>query len=222
MITIDSPHAGADLAESSASFLLGVSGLYNAGLAIWSASTIGALSFSSVFATTGVVRTIMAGNAVVLQEMKPSSAFLSQLKTRPEAGYKRFAIRSQVSQDWTSVRVYCDRQPPTLPGIPRGLACVGDVSRLVQRATFNGALLGFLSVIAQFIPVVGPGIGQSLQYASRAFFVLTGLMYSVDWKWREVFCGNQACDGVVRLTSQVYPNTNAECGFRLMSITHFG
>jgi hypothetical protein len=36
------------------------------------------------------------------------------------------------------------------------------------------------------------------------------VQYAVDWKWREAFCDNQSCDGVVRMNSQLYPTANAE------------
>jgi hypothetical protein len=71
-----------------------------------------------------------------------------------------------------------------------------------------------LGHIAYSLPVVGQFVGNlvapGLNYAARANFVLTGVMYAVEWKWREAFCANQPCDGVVRMNSQTYPGADAE------------
>jgi pimeloyl-ACP methyl ester carboxylesterase len=210
VITINSPHAGADLPARTASFLQGTSFIYTVGQAIWASRGMGWRNLAPLYSNVSVVGQLLRGDAVVLQQMQPGSQFLSDLNGRSEAAFRKYAIRSQVDDQWMSVRVYCDTKAASSPGVPAGRACVKDAKRMVERAAFNAGFFRVLSIIVQSIPLAGPIVSSGLQYASRAFLTLTGLMYAVDWKWREAFCDNQACDGVVRMNSQLYPSADAE------------
>lgn len=214
VITVNSPHAGADLPAATESFLNGTSFIFGVGQAIWNARSLGAASAGALFSNVSVVRQLLRGDAVVLHQMQPGSPFLNGLNQAPEPGYRKYAVRSRVSDDWMSVRVLCDARAPSSPGVPAGRACVKSTKRTVDRLVYTGGLFRLLAHVLYSIPAVGQALGNlvapGLNYASRANFALTGMMYAIEWKWKESFCANQPCDGVVRMNSQVYPGADAE------------
>ena len=208
VIAINSPHAGAPIVTGIATALSNLQWLTAAAGVIYGRRSAGAISMAALVSPNSALRRIFNGG-VVVQEMVPGSSFLTQLNARPEAHFRRFAIRSQVTAEWQSVRVVCDMRASTSPGVPAGRRCVEDTKRYIKRTSFKSGLLAILAVVSSFVPYINV-FSSSLTYVAKSYVTVMMLMYAVDWAWRDAFSGNAPSDGVVPMTSQQWNGANDE------------
>lgn len=208
VITINSPHAGARIVNRVAGVLSNLQWLTSAASTIYSRRSLGETSMAALVSPNSVLRRIFNGGLVV-EQMAPGSGFLAQLSTRPEAAFRRYAIRSQVTAEWQSVRVACDMRTSTSPSVPQGRRCVEDTKRYVKRAGFKVGVLAILSYVASLTPYINI-FSASLTYVAKTYATVLTLMYAVDWAWRDAFSSNEPSDGVVPMSSQRWPNADAE------------
>jgi pimeloyl-ACP methyl ester carboxylesterase len=209
VITINSPHQGAPIVTAAARALSSLEYMSSVASLIYARGSLGAANMGAIISPNSVLRRIFNGG-IVLQQMAPGSAFLTDLAARQESNVRRYAIRSQVHEQWQSVRVFCDRKASTSQGVPMGRRCVEDTKRMVKRSTWRAIASGLLSVVAVAIPVVGPFLASSLKYDGKASATLVALLYSVDIIWRDAFSGFAPSDGVVPMSSQRWVGANAE------------
>ena len=209
VITINSPHSGVQIVSGVGQLLNDVQWLTTAASVIFARRSEAATAVAAILSGNSVPRQIWNNGGTIAQEASPGSTFLANLASRPEGHFRRFAIRSQVSDDWHSVRVFCDKGLSTTPGVPKGRRCVEDQRRLVKRLFFVSGAFKLLAWVSSFVPYLNL-LSPSLAYTARANFVVVGIMYAVEWAWRAAFDGNTASDGVLSMTSQMWSGGGAQ------------
>lgn len=210
VITINSPHNGSALAGSTAGFVNRLVPLYAVYQTIFNRRSLGFVQAAVLLSDRGLIRSL-ANNAgkPVLGQMVPDSPFLGSLASRPEGGFRRFAIRSEVKRIWQSVRVLCDNQAPERAGVPAGQRCVRDTERTVKRVALQSGLTGLLAVVTAGVPFVNI-VSPALAYASISSALAVTLMFAVDIAWQGLVTGYSPSDGVVTMGSQRWPNADDE------------
>jgi pimeloyl-ACP methyl ester carboxylesterase len=208
VITINSPHRGARIVNKVAGVINDLQWLNVAAGTIYGRRSAGATSMAAIVSPNSILRKIWYGG-IVVQQMAEGSAFLGELATRQESGFRRYAIRSQVHSEWQSVRVFCDLRASTSPGVPAGRRCVEDTKRYVKRTGIKAGILILLAAASFFVPEVS-FLTPTLTYHAKTFATVVTLMYAVDWAWREAFSGYSPSDGVVPMSSQLWQGANSE------------
>lgn len=161
-----------------------------------------------VVSPVSFLKNIYSGEGALIGEISQGSVFQYELAHRPEAFFRRYAIRSAVANDWVSVRVYCDVKVATAPGVPQGRRCVEDTKHEIRRRGFLAGVYGLLSIVAIAIP--GTGLAAAtLIYHSLTNSTVIALRYAIERAYKDLFTDNQPSDGVVLMTSQKWSGGGA-------------
>jgi pimeloyl-ACP methyl ester carboxylesterase len=209
VITVNSPHQGAPVFSGRVgAFLSRVQFMTAAAQTIFARRSAGATSMGILVSPKSFLRAVWNGDGTLVSQIATGSAFQANLATRPEAFFRRYAIRSQVSTDWVSMRVYCDGHPATSPGVPDGRRCVEDAKRTVKRHSVRGGIFGLLSIVASRVSYLNI-LSGSLRYTAVADAALVSVMYAIEWAYKDLFTDNLPSDGVVPMTSQRWSGLGA-------------
>ena len=210
VITINSPHSGAAGFGNVAGFVNRLAPLMLAYQTIYHRRSLGFVQAAVLLSDRGLIRSIAnQAHASVIGQMVSNSPFLTGLAARPEGHVRRFAIRSDVSRMWQSVRVICDMWAPVREGVPAGQRCVRDTYRTVKRVGIQSAVVGLLAIASAAVPYIN-ALSPQLAYAAIGSATALALMFAIDVVWQGTMTSFAASDGVVTIASQRWPGANDE------------
>lgn len=206
VLTIDSPHRGAPIAQvnrqAAAIILAPLTGV--AGCTFVSHQLCNMLRGSPLQTVAGVVLPLaLNATAPVVRELHPRSSFFASFNSVPES-FPRGAIQSKSWDKWTEWRLYGDLKchPYFSCG---GRSTVKFIDRSYHSAikcAVVGGLAGFFWAPAWGVAAGCAKIGAQLK--------------GYDLVFKRLTVGNDSGDGIVPLNSQFYPNVPSNQQFTIL------
>lgn len=206
VVTVSSPHAGANLAHIAKGTLVGMLAvplLAQGGCRF--VSTLLCIRAGALTAETGLglflaLSPLFTSNNPVLHEMTPGSSFHQQINGRGDPNYVGVAIVNEAWDKWTEWRLIGDHKYCTGDYSPncgdQGHRFVNTVDKTYHRDIKCAVVGGFLGIVL-------PGAGAAALACAREAAGLKVL----DMIYKRVSVGRDHGDGIVASNSQTYPNS---------------